>query len=84
MVSTVGVEIVDSECAPSAEIATRVWADGGTGASCGGGRAREPESELDAATDTVIEYVPPSGICAAPAPVTENWGDADMSESMSG
>ena len=26
MVSTVGVEIADSECAPSAEIASRVWA----------------------------------------------------------
>ena len=30
----------------------------------------EPDSELDA-PDTVIEYVPPAGICAAPAPVTE-------------
>ena len=61
MVSTVGVEIADSECAPSAEMASRVWApDGGTGASGGGGRARasdEPDSELDAAPDTVIEYM---------------------------
>ena len=39
----------------------------------------------DAAPDTVIEYVAPAGTCAAPAPayVTETWGDADMSESMS-
>ena len=38
-----------------------------------------------AAPATVIEYVAPAGTCAAPAPayVTETWGDADMSESMS-
>ena len=38
-----------------------------------------------AAPDTVIGYVPPAGICTAPAPadVTERWGDTDMSESMS-
>ena len=38
-----------------------------------------------AALDTVIEYVALAGICTAPAPVdvTERWGDADMSESMS-
>ena len=39
----------------------------------------------NAAPDTVIEYVDPAGICTAPPPtdVTERWGAADMSESMS-
>ena len=36
-----------------------------------------------AAPDTVIEYVAPAGICAAPAPADVTEGDADMSESMS-
>ena len=48
-------------------------------------RTDEPDSELCAAPDTVIEYASPAGTCAAPASadVTERWGDADMSESMS-
>ena len=50
-----------------------------------GTRTDEPDSELDAAPDTVIEHVPLAGICTAPASadVVEGWGDADMSESMS-
>ena len=59
-----------------------VGGDGVTGMGADGGdrlqrrwqprtRTDEPDRELNAAPDTVIEYVAPAGTCAALAPMTE-------------
>ena len=93
MVPTVGAEIADLECAPSAEemASTEGQAPAAVVAAHGVCRAAPaPVTEHSptttyAAPDTVIGYVAPACIFAAPASadVTERWRDADMSESMS-